>query len=219
MADAIKYAEGVMALQIKDRKFMPLVQTGSESAGTVPVGQIFDPMEGFGRREELSPVRVPVTISPARANNTCWPRTSKGTARGGARGATPINVVLVADVEMVGDNFFRWREQGGLPGQDIDFDFDNVTFVLNALDSLAGDDRFLETPQAPAPAPHAGAIRRQDPRGPRGKRPGRARSSARSTTTTSRRRSRRSRPSRRRSCWKPRSGELGTVEHRPVARQ
>ena len=27
-----------------------------------------------------------------------------------------------------------------MPGQDVDFDFDNVTFALNALDALAGDD-------------------------------------------------------------------------------
>ena len=39
VADAVKYAEGVLALQIKDRSFVPLVQTGSEAAGTVPVGQ------------------------------------------------------------------------------------------------------------------------------------------------------------------------------------
>ena len=55
-----------------------------------------------------------------------------------------MNVVLAADVEMVSDMFFAWREQGSIPGQDINFDFDNVTFVLNALDALAGDDRFLE---------------------------------------------------------------------------
>jgi ABC-2 type transport system permease protein len=63
---------------------------------------------------------------------------------GSKTGSTPMNVVLVADVETVSDVFFRWREQGSLPGQDVNFDFDNVTFVLNALDALAGDDRFLE---------------------------------------------------------------------------
>jgi ABC-2 type transport system permease protein len=45
---------------------------------------------------------------------------------------------------MISDVFFAWREQGSIPGQEINFDFDNVTFVLNALDALAGDDRFLE---------------------------------------------------------------------------
>ena len=53
-------------------------------------------------------------------------------------------MVLAADAEMVSDIFFRWREQGGLPDQDIVFDFDNITFALNALDSVAGDSRFLE---------------------------------------------------------------------------
>ena len=36
------------------------------------------------------------------------------------------------------------REHGKFPGQDIVYDFDNVTFVLNALDSLANEPRFLE---------------------------------------------------------------------------
>ena len=40
--------------------------------------------------------------------------------------------------------FFRWREEARIPGQEINFDFDNVTFLLNALDNLAGDPRFLE---------------------------------------------------------------------------
>jgi ABC-2 type transport system permease protein len=54
-----------------------------------------------------------------------------------------INVVLVADIDMLHREFFRLREQGSIPEAGIRFDFDNVTFVLNVLDSLAGDDRFL----------------------------------------------------------------------------
>jgi len=55
-----------------------------------------------------------------------------------------INVVLVADIDMLHRNFFRLREQGDVPEAGIHFDFDNVTFVLNVLDKLAGDDRFIE---------------------------------------------------------------------------
>ena len=56
----------------------------------------------------------------------------------------PVNVVLVADFDMLTDEFFRLREQGEMPERGINFDFDNVAFVLNAIDSLAGEDRFLE---------------------------------------------------------------------------
>ena len=55
---------------------------------------------------------------------------------------TEVNVVLVTDIDMLTEPFFRLREQGEMP--EINFDFDNVTFVLNTLDVLAGDDRFLE---------------------------------------------------------------------------
>jgi ABC-2 type transport system permease protein len=55
-----------------------------------------------------------------------------------------INVVLVADIDLLNWQFFRLREMGEVPEAGVRFDFDNVTFVLNALDRLAGDDRFLE---------------------------------------------------------------------------
>ena len=55
-----------------------------------------------------------------------------------------INVVLVADIDMLHREFFMLREQGDNPEAGIDFNFDNVTFVLNTLDTLAGDTRFVE---------------------------------------------------------------------------
>jgi ABC-2 type transport system permease protein len=54
-----------------------------------------------------------------------------------------INVVVVADIDMLTEDFFRLREQGSMPESGVHFDFDNVTFVLNVLDQLADDDRFL----------------------------------------------------------------------------
>ncbi|MBN2474300.1 MAG: Gldg family protein [Pirellulales bacterium] len=54
-----------------------------------------------------------------------------------------INVILVADIDMLHREFFLLREQGDNPEMGVDFQFDNVTFVLNLLDSLAGDERFV----------------------------------------------------------------------------
>lgn len=56
----------------------------------------------------------------------------------------PIRVILVADIDMLTGDFFRLREQGSRPDDAINFNFDNVTFILNTLDSLAGDERFVE---------------------------------------------------------------------------
>ncbi len=49
-----------------------------------------------------------------------------------------LNVIFVADVDMISDFFFEERSLGNL-----DLEFDNVTFVLNAVDMLAGDDSFI----------------------------------------------------------------------------
>ncbi len=55
-----------------------------------------------------------------------------------------VNVVVVADIDMLTPTFFALREQGEIEELGITFDFDNVTFVLNAVDELAGETRFIE---------------------------------------------------------------------------
>lgn len=50
----------------------------------------------------------------------------------------PIDIIVVADLDFVGDQFFAIREQA--PG---DLNFDNVTFFLNAIDTLLGDESFI----------------------------------------------------------------------------
>lgn len=49
------------------------------------------------------------------------------------------NVIFVADIDMVADLFFQEWNRGDLPAE-----FDNVTFVLNAVDVLAKDESFVE---------------------------------------------------------------------------
>jgi len=51
---------------------------------------------------------------------------------------------VVADIDTLSQDFFRIREQGDTPEMGINFSFDNVTFVLNALDALSGDNRFID---------------------------------------------------------------------------
>ena len=55
-----------------------------------------------------------------------------------------INVVLVSDIDCLASAFFFVRAQGEEEEAEIAWDFHNVTLVLNALDVLAGDDRFVE---------------------------------------------------------------------------
>ena len=55
-----------------------------------------------------------------------------------------INVVLVADIDWIAPVIFFVREMGEREEMQVDWKFQNVTFVLNMLDSLAGDDRFVD---------------------------------------------------------------------------
>jgi ABC-2 type transport system permease protein len=58
--------------------------------------------------------------------------------------APPINVVLVADIDWLAPEIFQLREMGEIEGMDIIWKFQNVTLVLNILDALAGEERFID---------------------------------------------------------------------------
>jgi ABC-2 type transport system permease protein len=57
---------------------------------------------------------------------------------------TEIDVVLVSDIDWIAPIIFWIRERGQSADSVIDFKFQNVAFVLNILDELAGDDRFID---------------------------------------------------------------------------
>jgi ABC-2 type transport system permease protein len=64
-------------------------------------------------------------------------------AEGDKPAAAPatIRAVVVADIELLDGRIFGLRNR---PDEVFGLDFDNVTFALNVLDQLAGDDRFLD---------------------------------------------------------------------------
>ena len=55
-----------------------------------------------------------------------------------------IHVVYISDIDLLSSEFMQLRSQASEGGGGVNWDFDNVTFVLNILDSLAGDDRLLD---------------------------------------------------------------------------
>jgi ABC-2 type transport system permease protein len=58
-----------------------------------------------------------------------------------AAGPRPVNVIYVADIDLLDSQFVELRNQ---PNPEFNFRFDNVPFVLNLIDAVAGDERFLE---------------------------------------------------------------------------
>ncbi len=68
----------------------------------------------------------------------------------------PVNAIYVADADMIGDQFFhlRWERY-------MNLDLDNVSFVLNAIDALAGDSTFLELRRRKPPQPSLTEIEKE----------------------------------------------------------
>ena len=67
----------------------------------------------------------------------------KGTKPGppgpdGTPTSTKINAIFVADADMISDTFFTVRDKNWQ-----NLKLDNVTFILNCVDDLAGDDTFM----------------------------------------------------------------------------
>lgn len=65
-------------------------------------------------------------------------------AKPAAEKPAELDVILVSDIDMLYSAFFQLRARGAGPDDDVSLDVDNVTFVLNVLDSLAKDDRFID---------------------------------------------------------------------------
>lgn len=125
--------------------FTPLLSTG-RSAGYALYEDMISKHPLFGP----SPVLPPAKQSPVTGKNMVLAaRVTGGGGPAAAEGqpeVKPRNVVLIADLDLFHDQFFGLRERGGDVDGDglVDVRFDNVTFLLNVVDSLAGDDRFIE---------------------------------------------------------------------------
>jgi ABC-2 type transport system permease protein len=112
--------------------FEPLVSTG-ENSGVLN-------WEEF-TREGFNPLTMSMSVSPSENPR----RLIDGEIHHIAarvksdRDNSRVNAVFVADFDMIADVFFNLRSTGML-----DVEFDNVTFVLNAVDMLVGDESFIE---------------------------------------------------------------------------
>jgi ABC-2 type transport system permease protein len=132
---------------VKDDKanvaWTPLAQTGLRT-GTIEVDQVMGnrgdmrQLQIFEKQAKQSMVlAVAIERQPAAvaADGGADP------AKADAVESKPIRAVVVSDIDLMDGRIFGLRNR---PDEVFGLNFDNVTFVLNILDSLAGDDRFLE---------------------------------------------------------------------------
>lgn len=119
-------------------RFSQLVRTGTVT-GEVRYDDIMQ-TAGIGRSGGLNTERRQVLT---RTPYTLAAHITGSVERANVADPSELDVILVADIDMLHETFFRLSEQGEVPEGGVHLDFDNVTFILNALDVLAGDQRFL----------------------------------------------------------------------------
>jgi len=140
--------------------FEPLVMTGSET-GTVTFGKIQEAQQlmqmnpgadmsvildqdGFRNSTNLRYCLAAKVTGKVKADSAIPGMTGPETA--GATKANSaekeINVVFAADIDLIARLFLQIRARPS--AAEVNWQFDNVPFVLNILDGLAGDERLIE---------------------------------------------------------------------------
>ncbi len=141
-------------------KFTPLVKTGRVT-GLVNYDDIFRVDFLTGSRElntnrPLRPTKTEYVLAATIEGKLPEMKITKSEESSSEPGASSnkveeladkqhdVRVVLVADIDMLHETFFRLRQRQDLPGLDLKLSFDNVTMVLNLIDRVSGDDRFID---------------------------------------------------------------------------
>jgi ABC-2 type transport system permease protein len=121
----------------------PLLWTTRE-AGTTPADAVHEAAGGPNqdwtlkrkRRNEEFVLAAAIKGKPYDSGSTGEPKDET------AAPAKDLNVVFVADLDFIADIIFTVRRQGGRK-----YDFDNVGFLVNAVDYLAGDQSLIDLRQ------------------------------------------------------------------------
>jgi len=122
----------------KNLTFQPLLRTrGGSLAGTTSL-ETFWTGGVFGSPRRFNPDR---TLYAGSGSQEVIAASIFGEVEEGNQ-SSKINVILVADVDMLADPFFNIRSRG--PESDFPLDVDNVTLSLNLIDHLSGEESLLD---------------------------------------------------------------------------
>jgi len=118
-------------------EFQPLLRTGRIS-GIVSFNQLVRRgFFGFGFSLNRNVRRIPSDETYITAARMFSPPDSTATVTESDT-TKKINAVVIADIDFVSDQFFQIRKRGF-----ENLNFDNISFFLNCIDMLAGDQSFI----------------------------------------------------------------------------
>jgi hypothetical protein len=118
--------------------FKPLLKTkGGKLAGTTSLDNFWTGGV-FGSPRRFNSER---TIFKGNGNQDVIAASISGSVQDGNQSAQ-LKVILVADLDVLADPFYNIRSQG--PDSSFPLDVDNVTFSLNLIDQLAGENSLLD---------------------------------------------------------------------------
>ena len=118
--------------------FEPLLKTkGGKLAGTTSLDNFWTGGV-FGSPRRFNPER---TTFPSTGEQEVIAAAISGSVQDGNK-SSRLNVILVADIDVLADPFYNIRSQG--PDSSFPLDVDNVTFSLNLIDRLAGENSLLD---------------------------------------------------------------------------
>lgn len=135
---------GLLRAKSGGGEFLPLLQLGTEG-GTESWNDLiqqgpFPGMTGINPNPRRRWSQTGATLAARiQGRPTSPPKADPAKKDEKPAEAAALNAIVVADLDMISETFFELRRQKveGL-------DFDNVTFVLNCVDVLAGDDDYIE---------------------------------------------------------------------------
>jgi ABC-2 type transport system permease protein len=128
---------GLQKIDGTDVTWKPLVRTAADRTGTIESSEVERLLSQGGMRQ-LPIYRKRSDESLALAVLVERPQ---GAKVGDVEPTPPVRAVVVADIDLLDGRIFGLRSR---PDEVFGLDFDNVEFALNLLDTLAGDDRFIE---------------------------------------------------------------------------
>jgi ABC-2 type transport system permease protein len=115
-----------------DYEFVPLLKSGQLS-GIINYNQIV-------RRNFFGTPQLVNRGLPHRPTKLDYTLAAHIRAQGSGKDSTDtskkVNVIVIADLDFISQEFFEIRQRG-------DLNFDNVSFILNCMDVLVGDESFI----------------------------------------------------------------------------